>query len=258
MAPKKRYAHSGRHRSVEATTEAKLEGIFLVTYPKSVLRVAIAGIANMTANGAMAMDAVRQDLPDSTQTSRSCLSADSGSAGSELSCLPLAEAQKYFSSAAGFHPGQSKRLKVISAYRVSGAIGQKVVSAQGYGFLPVWLKMKDGTCLALEANYDTNGRLNAAACDGRPSGGQASVAQPTNKALRFIGASWGYSAWYDPKERSTIVTAPFAKSFEPPFVAHMPVIAITAMNSPDAPLGNVSVIGRIGGKLVVIVLEVSF
>ncbi len=35
-------------------------------------------------------------------------------------------------------------------------------------------------------------------------------------------------------------------------------MAIMAMNSPDAPLGNVTLVGQLRGKPVVTVLEVSF
>ena len=65
-------------------------------------------------------------------------------------------------------------------------------------------------------------------------------------------------ACVDGKAVKAIVTAPYSKMYKPLFTARMPVTAIMAMNSPDAPLGNVTLVGQLHGKPVVIVLEVSF
>jgi len=191
-------------------------------------------------------------------SARSCLAADAGTTGSALSCLPIAEVQTLFQSAPSYSPGAPKLLRLISAYSLSDELGRRIKAVKANGYLPAYLTLDDGTCLSLTAEYDRNARLDPAECNGQPSEAQSSVAQPSDKTLRFVGASWGYSAWLDRNGRSTIVTAPFSKTFEPLFIAQMPVSAIMAMNSPDAPMGNVTLVGRIHGKVAIVVLEASF
>lgn len=203
------------------------------------------------------LGAVRRTAADA-KNARSCLAANAGAAGSALSCLPIAEVQTLFQSAPAYRPGAPKLLRVISAYSLSDELGRRIKAVKANGYLPVYLTLNNGTCLSLTAEYERNARLDPAECNGQPSQAQSSVAQPPDKTLRFVGASWGYSAWLNRNGRSTIVTAPFAKTFEPLFITQMPVTAIMAMNSPDAPMGNVTLVGRVRGKVAIVVLEASF
>jgi hypothetical protein len=152
--------------------------------------------------------------------------------------------------------------KVVGAFVVEEPAGTHLAAASARGFLPVTLAFSDGRCFTLEADYRggtlSNGRLASSACDTRPGAGEPRAPPPAGRSLRFIDSAWGYDAWGDDGAGLTIVTAPFGKSFQPLFTARMAVVAITAMNLPDAPAGNVTLVGRTGGRLLVVTLEVTY
>ncbi|MET3725158.1 hypothetical protein [Sphingomonas trueperi] len=50
---------------------------------------------------------------------------------------------------------------------------------------------------------------------------------------------------------------PSAKTFDPLFAIRMDVFAIAAMNGPDWPGGNITLVGRLNGQLTIIVLEIA-
>lgn len=56
----------------------------------------------------------------------------------------------------------------------------------------------------------------------------------------------------------TVITVPYAKMFQPLFTARMAAAAIMAMNGPDWPGGNVTLVDRIDGRLTVVTLEVGW
>lgn len=73
-----------------------------------------------------------------------------------------------------------------------------------------------------------------------------------------MSAPWGYGAWTNPKTGVLTVTVPYEKTFVPLFTTRMKASAMMAMNSPDAPLGNVTLVGKIKGRLTVVTLEVGY
>ena len=157
----------------------------------------------------------------------------------------------------------SGSVKVVGAFTVTEAEGAPVVDAYSPGFLPVTLQLRDGHCFAFSADYMggtlANGRLTRTGCDGqRKHEGPASALPPQDRALRFIGTAWSYDAWADDRKGTTIVTAPYAKTFRPLFTARMKTIAIMAMHGPDWPGGNVTLVGRIKGRLTIVTLEVGY
>jgi hypothetical protein len=85
-----------------------------------------------------------------------------------------------------------------------------------------------------------------------------STPQLSGHSLRFIGAAWGYAAWADEEAKITTITAPGATTFQPLFTAQMETIAIMAMNGPDWPGGNVTLVGKINDRLTVVTLEVGY
>lgn len=153
-------------------------------------------------------------------------------------------------------------VKVVGAFAVDVPKQTHFVSAWSPGFLPVMLAFSDGRCFSLAADYVggtlSNGRLNRVSCE-RPRPAVApTVPQPPNKALQLIGSAWGYDAWNDPTSRTILVTVPFSKTFQPFFTAHMATTAIMAMNGPDGPFGNVTLVGKVDGRLTVVTLEVTY
>lgn len=166
-------------------------------------------------------------------------------------------------------PDTSYRRRTTKAHaKVVGAFAidedkTKVTAAWSFGFLPLTLKFNDGRCLLLKADYIggtlSNGRLEPEDCDrNRPSQKAANASPPAGQPLRYLGSSWDFGAWIDDIERQTIVTAPRGDAYHPLFSVDMEGIAIAAMSGPDYPGGNVTLVGRANGRLVVLTLEVGY
>lgn len=153
-------------------------------------------------------------------------------------------------------------VKVVGAFAVAEPAGKRLVAAWARGFLPVTLSFSDGRCFSLTADYMggtlSGGRLNRVKCGSRPTMDDPPPPPPPGRALRLVGASWGYGAWADDRTKVTIVTAPFAKSFEPLFTADVVTSAMMAMNGPDWPGGNITLVGRVKGRLTVVTLEIGY
>lgn len=178
-----------------------------------------------------------------------------------LARIPDADVQKLFR----IDPAYPRRAsaKVVGAFAVKEPAGTHLVGAWAPGFLPVTLSFSDGKCFALSADYAggtlSNGRLNRVSCDIGRSSYQAPFAPlPAGRSLRQIGSAWGYGAWADDQAGTILVTAPDPRTFQPLFTARMKASAIMAMNGPDWPGGNVTLVGRIGGRLTVVTLEVNY
>ena len=153
--------------------------------------------------------------------------------------------------------------KVVGSFDIAETSKAHVVAAWSPGFLPVWLSFSDGRCYLLQADYEggtlSNGRLSKTGCEGRRKFDEpALLPPPPGRSLRFIGAAWGYGAWADDRAKTTIITAPGATTFQPLFTAKMTTIAIMAMNGPDWPGGNVTLIGKAKGRSTVVTLEVGY
>lgn len=160
--------------------------------------------------------------------------------------------------------GSSKaQAKVVGAYVIAETSKRRVLAAWSPGFLPVTLSFSDGQCYSLRADYYggvlSNGRLNKVGCEGPRKFYEVAVAPPPpGRPLKLIGTAWGYGAWADRKAGTTIITAPGAHTFQPLFTARMTSTAIMAMNGPDWPGGNVTLVGEVRGKLTVLTLEVGY
>jgi len=153
--------------------------------------------------------------------------------------------------------------KVVGAFAITETSKAHVVAAWSSGFLPITVSLSDGRCYVLEADYEggtlSNGRLSKTGCEGPRKFYEPAVPPPPpGRSLRFIGAAWGFAAWVDDRAKVTIVTAPGATTFKPLFTAQMTSNTIMAMNSPDAPGGNVTLVGKIKGRLTVVALEVGY
>lgn len=197
----------------------------------------------------------------SNAAARPCVAPVVDGSAPRLTCIPIAEVAKLFKTDPAYPNADKQHLQVIGAYYLDLPAGERLTEASAGGYLPVHLKLGGGRCYSLSAEYYgklSDARLTPATCDGRSFKDDRIAPQPTGKSLRLVGSAWSYDAWVDDKAATTIVTAPYSKTFKPLFTARMPVTAIMAMNSPDAPLGNVTLVGHLHGKPVVVVLEVSF
>lgn len=160
-------------------------------------------------------------------------------------------------------PTSGAMAKVVGAFQVDEPRGTHLVDAWSLGFLPVWLSFSDGRCFVLSADYVggtlSNGRLKSASCaESRRTFNGAPVPKPNDDSLRLVSSSWGYGAWSDPKTGLITVTVPYQKTFVPLFTTRMKATAMMSMNSPDAPGGNVTLVGKIRSRLTVVTLEVGY
>lgn len=154
------------------------------------------------------------------------------------------------------------RVKVVGAFAIVERSGTHLVAAWAAGFLPVTLSFSDRRCFSLAADYIggtlSNGRLNRVACTRRTAVDEPPPPPPSDHALRLVGSTWGLHAWADVKRGKTIVTKPHAKTFEPLFITDMRVISACAMNGIDYAGGNITLMGWIKGRLMVVTLEYSY
>lgn len=153
--------------------------------------------------------------------------------------------------------------KVVGAFAIAETSKSSFVAAWAPGFLPVTLKFSDARCYSLQADYEggtlSNGRVTKIECEEqRKFPERALPSPPPGRSLRLIGAAWGYGAWADDRGKTTIITAPGQTTFQPLFSARMTTSAIMAMNSPDLPGGNVTLVGKIKGRLTAVTLEVGY
>ncbi len=155
------------------------------------------------------------------------------------------------------------RAKLIGAFSITETKKRHLVAAESPGFLPVTLFFSDGECYAFGANYEggmlSNGHLTQVPCQHHNLyEGERRAFPNLERDLRLLGRSWGFGAWIDDKAQSTLITAPSAKTDQPLFSLDAVSISMMAMQSPDTPSGDLTLVSRIKGKLVVMTLEVSY
>jgi hypothetical protein len=162
----------------------------------------------------------------------------------------------------GYARAAQAHVSVIGAYAISEPAGTHLQDSWGFGFLPVVLAFSDGRCFQLTASYEggrlSGARLASAGCDAKHVNDEPGPDAPAGLSLKRGAASWGYTVWADPKSGRSLITAPVRKTFEPFLTADMTVTAIHAINGPDWPGGNVTLVGRIDGRLTLVMLDVSY
>lgn len=104
----------------------------------------------------------------------------------------------------------------------------------------------------------SNGRLNRVNCEGKRTFNWPQPPNPHDSSLRLLAAPFGYAGWTNLRTGTTIMVVPSQKTFVPLVTARMKATAMMAMNSIDAPLGNVTLVGKIKGRLTVVTLEVGY
>jgi hypothetical protein len=154
-------------------------------------------------------------------------------------------------------------VKVVGAFEIAESKRRQLNAAWSAGFLPVTLLFSDGACYSFDADYNgvalSNARIDKVQCGPRREYEEPPAPPPpSDRSLTFIGTAWGYAAWADRQSGTTVVTAPHAKTFQPLFNARMDVMSIMAMNGPDYPGGNVTLVGKIDGRQTIVTLEVGF
>lgn len=180
-----------------------------------------------------------------------------------LKRVPDASLAGLFRVDPAYRRANAAHAKVVGAFTVAETKRARLTGAWAPGFLPVTLSFADGRCFAFSADYEggtlSNGSLHRTGCDGGGKTYDPGTAQPLpGSRLRRIGASWGYGAWADDQKHVTIITAPEGNAFEPLFTTPMEVSAIMAMNGPDWPGGNITLVGKVDGKLMIVTLEETY
>lgn len=161
-------------------------------------------------------------------------------------------------------PTRAATVKVVGAFAVAERRGTHLVDAWSPGFLPVTLAFSDGRCFSLSADYEggtlSNGRLNRVGCERKKTFNWPPPPKPHDSSLRLLASAGGYAAWSNPKTGIITVAVPFQtqKRFVPLFTTRMKASAMMAMNSIDAPLGNITLVGKIKGRLTIVTLEVGY
>jgi hypothetical protein len=157
--------------------------------------------------------------------------------------------------------GRASHVKVVGAFKVIEPAGSHLVGATGRGFLPVILLFSNGDCYSLDTDYVggalSNGRLKRVECQTFPAVGEQPP-PPSDQTLHLVGHSWGYGAWVGAGGQLTTISAPFGQTFQPLFEARMAAIAILAMNGPDYPGGDVTLVGTIKEQPIVMTMEVGW
>jgi len=160
-----------------------------------------------------------------------------------------------------YHRTGAGHVKVVGVFEVTEPDNSHFVDAWSTGFMPT-LAFSDGRCFSFTAEYNGcmlwNGRLAQASCEKKVYTGRTSLAAPADSGLRLVGFSWSFGAWVDDARGKTIVTSPASTTFETLFTADMRTSAIMAMNGPDWPGGNVTLVGRVNGRLTIVTLEVNY
>lgn len=181
-----------------------------------------------------------------------------------LTSLPFVTVEPLIRIDPSYPEAARSSVKVIGAYRIGERAGIHLVGAWARGaYLPVNLRFDDGRCFALTAEYAgptlSNAALHRIGCDAQPAVVEAPPpTPPAGRALRLIGVAWGFAAWSDNRAGLTSITAPFAKTWQPLVTARLPVTAIMAMNSPDAPIADMTLLTRIHGHPTLVTLEVIY
>lgn len=179
-----------------------------------------------------------------------------------LTRIPDASLSSLFHVDPAYRRAGEAHVKVVGAFAVAEPAGTHLIAAWSFGFLPLTLSFSDGRCFSLAAEYVggtlPNGRLTRANCERQRRDDPPLAPPPAGRTLRLVGSAWGYGAWADDRAGTTLVTAPHTKTFEPLFEARMASSAIMAMNGPDWPGGNVTLVGRNKSRLVVVTLDVGY
>ena len=181
-----------------------------------------------------------------------------------LTSLKSATIAPLVSIMASYPDAAKSSVKVIGAYRISEPAGTHLVEAWSRGvFLPVTTRFSDGRCFAFTADYAgptlSNAALHRVECDQpRPIAEPAPPTPPASRDLRLVGVAWGFAAWRSHGAALTYITKPFATTYQPLMTVRLPVAAIMAMNSPDAPLADMTVLTRLNGHPTLVTLEIVY
>lgn len=178
----------------------------------------------------------------------------------ELSLSGLVQLNPSYSRAAMAHA------TILGAFEITEPPGVHLVDATSMQWLPIFMWFSDGQCYSLDAQNVggslTEGSVSHVRCSDRPKSYQpANTPLSPNPSWRLIGYPWGYAAWADDSRGSTIVSAPpsiIRGPAEPLFTVRMEPLAIMAMNGPDYPGGTVTLVGRRSGRLLAVILDVTY
>lgn len=209
---------------------------------------------------AIVLEAGFRDTCEAQRTTTSSnVSGEAPSAASGLSVRHIDEhlVADRFSISPHYSRRLTAQLKVVGAYELSSPPGLKLVRAWSPGYLPVAILFSDGICRTFEADYDgtlKNGRISPTCAFNLPAD---SVDPNTRReGLRLVSSAWGFRAWADDQGRRTIVTRSGRPTDEPLLEVGMAVTSFMAMVDPHGVGSDMTFVGTIDGKTMIVTVEV--
>ena len=134
-------------------------------------------------------------------------------------------------------------IAVLGGFRIVLPRGERVVRATLPGYLSVALMTNRGRCFFAAADY-VDGRLTSptikhATCSTPPM----ATAAGEMPGRRLAGEAWGYRAWVDERDGTTLLTKSRGATVQELATVRMRTIGLGAIDSPDSPLSNITLVG---------------
>ncbi|MBB4153349.1 hypothetical protein GGQ80_001251 [Sphingomonas jinjuensis] len=149
------------------------------------------------------------------------------------------------------------RLSVVGAYELVLPANLALVRAWSPGFRPVAMTFSDGVCRTFEADYIhtlKNRRLSPTCAFNPPVDGAPITVR--REGMRLVSSAWGFQAWADDTHERTVLTIAGRPADEPLFDASMAVTSMIAMRDPHGVGGDITLVGTINGKPMIVTVEV--
>lgn len=156
--------------------------------------------------------------------------------------------------------GGPAHVRIVGAYEIVLPPGRSIAAATSPGYLPMLVRTDQGSCSLVSADYIggklTNATVTPAECTGAPTEKPATE-PPPEAGLCFLDRSWGYHVWADEERGETVLTAP--RSGGPVILRiGMRAVAVRAMTSPDAPMSDLTAVGVLNGRTVLVTFDLTF
>jgi hypothetical protein len=158
--------------------------------------------------------------------------------------------------------GRKATLRIINAYELHLPRGRRVVATNGPAYLPVTVKLDDGSCFTITANYMggrfASGSIAPSDC-GReiPRVGPVPHTPPVAGGTR-LGLSWGFALWSDPKTGGAVVSDGWQAYSQVLMSTRMKAVGINAMRGVDTPDADVSLTGTLAGRTLIVTVNLAY
>ena len=149
-------------------------------------------------------------------------------------------------------------VNISGGYRIVLPRGERVVGATSPGSLPITLLTNRRRCF-LAATNNVDGRhasltIKDASCPPQP----VATAPGQLPGRRFVGEAWGYRAWVDERAGTTLLTKSRGATAQAVATVQMRTVGISALDSPDSPSSNVTLVGSTKGGDLLMLLAIRY